>query len=224
MGTIITLTAPLLPWFLFISLICQSWELQDLEQEPLLSILTLLEISKSYGLIYHSYALNFVSSAKISPLIFRLVLPAAYVTSPLICSKCSLVLTSPKRPLIFPQTHSSVLIHIVINTTLAITQLKPKILQYSCLFFLSHPILNPLAKPWLYLQNIPESNHFSPTPSNIMSPFSYCRRLYLVSVLPFLHYFGLFSIRQPEEPLKQVISCHTSVNSPLIPNLTYSNT
>lgn len=140
-------------------------------------------------------------------------------------SKSSFILTSQESPLIFPQTHCSAVIHILINTTPSITLLKPKILQYSCLFFLSQPMPNPSAKPMTlpskYFQNLTTSYQLLVTscPPSIIAGASD-----LVSVLPFLRYFGLFSIRQPEEPLKQVRSCHTSVNPPVVPHLTHRKT
>lgn len=144
----------------------------------------------SYGLSYHPYAPKFVLSAKISPLNFKLTLPAAYLTSPLIYPKCCFILTSQTRTLIFPHTHSSVVIHILVNATPSITLLKPKILQYSCLFFPLTLYAEPRTKAHDFTFKIfPESNHFSLTPTNIVSSSIIAIASDLVSLLPFLHYF-----------------------------------
>lgn len=121
----------------------------------------------------------------------------------------------PTNPLLCSHSHLD-------KSNPCITLLKPKILQYSCLFFLSHPMLKQSHD--FTFKIFPESNHFSPTLSNIMSPSIIAGASDLVFLLPFLHYFGPFFIQQPEEPLKQVRPCHTSVDPPIVPHLTHSKT
>lgn len=129
-------------------------ELQDLELETFLSVLTPL-ISLSYGFKYHLYAPKFVSSARISPLKSTLILSTTRLTSPFVCPKCSFILKSQNKA---PPLSTNPLFHSHLylgkyNSIHSIAQAKNTVVFLRLLSVTYYTEPSSKAR-WLYLQNI----------------------------------------------------------------------